>query len=133
MTFGKLHHIEIYVDDLEKTSEFWSWFLQELGYKEFQKWEQGFSFKLDETYIVFVQTEERFRDIKYHRCRSGLNHLAFHGLPQKYIDELTEKLKTKGINILYEDRHPHAGGEDVYAVYFEDPNRIKVEVVASEN
>ncbi|MDA3813905.1 MAG: VOC family protein [Candidatus Cloacimonetes bacterium] len=130
MSFGKLHHIEIYVDDLEKTKGFWSWFLQELGYKEFQKWEEGFSFKLAETYIVFVQTEERFRNIKYHRCRSGLNHLAFHGSSSEFIDELTIKLRARQINILYEDRHPFAGGENVYAVYFEDTDRMKVEVVA---
>jgi len=130
MSFGKLHHIEIYVDDLDKTRGFWSWFLQELGYLEFQNWDAGFSFKLAETYIVFVQTEERFRNIKYHRCRSGLNHLAFHGSSRKFIDELTTKLRARQINILYEDRHPFAGGENVYAVYFEDTDRMKVEVVA---
>jgi catechol 2,3-dioxygenase-like lactoylglutathione lyase family enzyme len=132
MTFGKLHHVEIYVDDLEKTRQFWSWFLMELGYTEFQTWPEGFSFKLAETYIVFVQTEKRFRDVEYHRCRSGLNHLAFHGKDRQFIDELTEKLKAKEIQILYEDRHPFAGGSGYCAVYFEDPNRMKVEVVASE-
>ncbi len=132
MTFGKLHHVEIYVDDLEKTRNFWSWFLQELGYTEFQTWDAGFSFKLAETYIVFVQTEERFRDIKYHRCRSGLNHLAFHGSDRKFIDDLTSKLKAKNIKILYEDRHPFAGGKGYYAVFFEDPDRMKVEVVAED-
>jgi catechol 2,3-dioxygenase-like lactoylglutathione lyase family enzyme len=132
MNFGKLHHVEIYVDDLEKTREFWSWFLKELGYKEFQSWNEGFSFKLSETYIVFVQTEERFRDVEYHRCRSGLNHLAFHGKDRKFVDELTNKLKAKGTKILYENRHPFAGGNGYYAVYFEDPDRMKVEVVAAE-
>ncbi len=28
--------------------------------------------------------------------------------------------------------HPYAGGDDHYAVYFEDPERIKVELVAPE-
>lgn len=130
MSFGKLHHVEIYVDDLAKTTDFWSWFLTELGYEEFQSWEGGFSFKLAETYLVFVQTEERFRDVNYHRCRSGLNHLAFHGKDRGFVDELTSKLKARNIKILYEDRHPFAGGSNYYAVYFEDPNRMKVEVVA---
>ncbi len=130
VNFGKLHHIEIYVDDLQKTKEFWSWFLSELGYRKFQIWESGISFKLAETYIVFVQTEEKYRDVKYHRCRSGLNHLAFQGKSRKFVDELTEKLKAKEIKILYEDRHPFAGGADYYAVFFEDPDRMKVEVVA---
>ncbi len=39
-------------------------------------------------------------------------------------------LRERGVRILYEDRHPHAGGPDHYAVFVEDPEGIKVEVVA---
>jgi catechol 2,3-dioxygenase-like lactoylglutathione lyase family enzyme len=45
---------------------------------------------------------------------------------------MTVKLKEKGINILYTEKHPFAGGDNYYAVYFEDPDRIKVELVAPE-
>jgi hypothetical protein len=38
-------------------------------------------------------------------------------------------LRRRGTGILYQDRHPHAGGDDNYAVFFEDPDRIKVELV----
>ncbi|MFS7158509.1 hypothetical protein AB6819_17095 [Carnobacterium maltaromaticum] len=47
-----LHHIDIYVKDLEKQSNFWSWFLGELGYQEFQKWETGISWKKADFYYV---------------------------------------------------------------------------------
>lgn len=50
----------------------------------------------------------------------------------KHVDELTEELRARGRPILYEDDHPYAGGENHYAVYFECPERIKVEVVAPE-
>lgn len=130
MTKGLIHHIELYVSDLKKTSDFWGWFLEELGYEPFQEWEQGCSWKLDHSYIVFVQAEERFLDIPYHRCRVGLNHLAFHASSREQVDNMTSALKQKGIPILYEKRYPFAGGETHYAVYFEDPDRIKVELVA---
>lgn len=130
MPKGVLHHIEINVSDLKKTVHFWRWFLEELGYTQFQKWEGGKSWRLGETYIVFVQTEERFLDIPYHRRRVGLNHVAFHATSREQVDEVTEKLKVKGVKILYSDKHPYAGGEDCYAVYFEDPDRLKVELVA---
>lgn len=129
-TGGQLHHVEIYVSDLERSHAFWDWFLQYLGYREFQRWDGGFSFKLGPTYIVFVQTQDRFLDLPYHRCRAGLNHLAFHARSHEQVDELTRLLRARGITILYRDRHPHAGGDDSYAVFFEDPDRIKVEVVA---
>ena len=130
MSKGLLHHVELYVSDLKRTIEFWGWFLEELGYSPFQEWESGRSWKLDDTYLVFVQTEERYLDIPYNRCRVGLNHLAFHAESRQQVDDLTEQLKAKGISILYIDKHPFAGGEDYYAVYFEDPDRIKVELVA---
>jgi catechol 2,3-dioxygenase-like lactoylglutathione lyase family enzyme len=125
-----IHHIEIYVSNLSHSSKFWEWFLNELGYEPYQKWEAGISFKYDNTYIVFVQVEERFTDIGYHRCRVGLNHLAFHAKSKQQVDDITNSLLEKGIPILYQDKHPYAGGQNYYAVFFEDPDRIKVELVA---
>ncbi len=127
---GQLHHVEIYVSDLQKSRQFWDWLLTYLSYELYQEWPQGVSWRLGATYLVFVQTEERFLDVEYHRCRTGLNHLAFHGGSRAEVDELTVLLKSRGVKILYEDKYPYAGGPDCYAVFFEDPNRIKVEVVA---
>src|SRR5690625_340092 len=127
-----LHHIELYVSNLNKTTEFWGWLLEELGYTMFQEWESGRSWRLGDTYIVFVQAEDRFLDVPFHRCRVGLNHLAFYASSRDHVDEITRKLKIKDVNILYLDRHPYAGGANHYVVYFEDPDRIKVELVASE-
>lgn len=45
---------------------------------------------------------------------------------------MTERLKERGVHILYQDKHPFAGGDNYYAVFFEDPDRIKVELVAPE-
>ncbi|WP_368974420.1 VOC family protein [Caldifermentibacillus hisashii] len=130
MAAGLLHHVEINVSDLNRSIAFWGWFLEELGYTPFQEWENGTSWKLADTYLVFVQTEERFLDVPYHRSRVGLNHLAFYAESREHVDDITKKLIEKEIKILYEDRHPFAGGKEHYAVFFEDPDRIKVELVA---
>ena len=132
MSKGLIHHIEIYVSNLKDSIDFWGWLLEELGYEIFQTWEQGQSWKLGESYIVLVQAEERFLDVPYHRCRVGLNHLAFHAESREQVDKMTKELNQRGVNILYSDKHPFAGGEGYYAVYFEDPDRIKVELVAPE-
>lgn len=130
MAKGLLHHLELYVSDLKNSTEFWGWLLEELGYKNYQKWDSGQSWKRGETYIVFVQTQKRFLDIPYHRSRVGLNHLAFQAESYEQVNDITEKLKNKGYTILYPNQHPYAGGNNHYAVYFEDPDRIKVEIVA---
>ncbi|MBS8264329.1 hypothetical protein DYI25_07765 [Mesobacillus boroniphilus] len=127
-----LHHVEINVTDLNKTKEFWGWFLSELNYEVYQKWDSGISWKFKKTYIVFVQTEERFIKAGYHRSQVGLNHLAFYADSRDQVDRMTEKLKERNIPILYQDRHPFAGGVDHYAVFFEGPDRMKVELVAPE-
>ena len=125
-----LSHLEIYVSNLSRSSEFWGWFLTEIGYEPFQKWESGFRWKHGETYIVFVQADDRFLDIPHHRSRVGLNHLAFQAVSREQVNQMTLQLKEKGVNILYPDKHPFAGGGSHYAVFFEDPDLIKVEVVA---
>lgn len=129
---GTLHHVELYVSDLAKSTEFWAWFLGQLGYELFQEWEMGKSYKLENTYLVFVQVEDKHLDVPYHRCKAGLNHLAFHAESREQVDNITEQLRARNMTILYEDRHPYAGGQGYYAVYFEDPERMKVELVAPE-
>lgn len=129
MKTGLLHHVEIYVSNLKCSREFWKWFLEELGYREYQRWESGISWKLGDTYLVFVQAEPEYLNVPYHRCRPGLNHLAFHAGSKEHVDRMTQVLRERGVTILYEDRHPHVGGLESYAVFFEDPDRIKVELV----
>lgn len=131
---GTIHHIELYVSDLKKSITFWEWLLtRKFNYQIFQKWDAGISFKLANAYIVLVQTEKKYRNTPYNRKNTGLNHLAFHCNSRSFVDILTEELKEKNIPILYMDRHPFAGGKDYYAVFFEDPDRIKIEVVASND
>ena len=125
-----LHHVEIYVSDLKKSRQFYDVLLPKLGYQLYQEWPEGFSYKQGPAYIVFVQTKEKYMEPIYHRSRVGLNHLAFHAQSRKQVDELTQLLEGMGTPILYKDRHPYAGGEGYYAVFFEDPDRIKLEVVA---
>ncbi|TVR84506.1 MAG: hypothetical protein EA412_00350 [Chitinophagaceae bacterium] len=127
---GSIHHIEIYVSDLKRSIVFWDWLLTEkFNYTVFQKWDSGISYKFSETYIVFVQTEKKYLNNYFNRKNTGLNHLAFRCNTKGFVDELTKELKEKNVEILYTDKHPNAGGENYYAVFFEDPDRIKVEVV----
>ncbi len=121
-----LHHIEINVSNLKQSFDFYQWLFSYLNYSLYQNWEKGFSFKKDTSYIVFVQTEKKYLDTKYHRKHTGLNHLAFlceietiHRLHQAAID--------KGIKCLYEDRYPYADGPDHIALFIEDDDRIKLE------
>ncbi|OPG17057.1 hypothetical protein B2M26_03395 [Ferroacidibacillus organovorans] len=66
----------------------------------------------------------------YYKLLEVPERLTFIAQSRQQVDELTILLRTRGIYILYEDRNPYAGGAEHYAVFFEDPDRLKVEVVA---
>lgn len=128
-----LHHIELNVSDLKASREFYDMLFPLLGYSLYQEWPEGFSYRYDHTYIVFVQTEPKFLELGYHRKSAGLNHIAFHASSASEVDAITEKMRQSGIKILYLDRHPYAGGNGTYAVFMEDPDRLKIEITVSES
>ncbi|WP_436345933.1 VOC family protein [Natronorubrum sp. FCH18a] len=126
---GRLHHVELYASDLETSVEFWDWLLAELGYERKNEWDGGRSWINGPTYLVLVRADDA--DHPFDRRAAGLNHLAFHAASREQVDRLTAGVRERAnATVLYEDRHPFAGG--YYALYCEDPEGIKVEVVAPD-
>lgn len=126
-----LHHVELYVSDLDRSCAFWTPFMKLLGY-EAERWSGGMNYVRgeDETYFCLLPAPKEHAQAGYHRKRIGLNHLAFRSTSRAQVDEVARWVKANGYTLLYEDRHPYAGGPNYYAVFFEDPDRFKLEVVA---
>lgn len=56
-----INHIELYVSDISKSREFYSFLLPILGMEKYQEWDEEFSYKDNNgSYIVFVQTSEKY-------------------------------------------------------------------------
>ncbi len=128
-----LHHVELYVRNLAESRKFYDFLLPKLGYSLFQEWTEGFSYRQEQHYLVFVQVKKKYQRNTYHRRHVGLNHLAFHGGSRQDVEQLKIALSAFDIKFLYEESYPYAGGLDYFAVYFEDPDRIKIEIVAERN
>jgi catechol 2,3-dioxygenase-like lactoylglutathione lyase family enzyme len=126
-----LHHIELYVSDLERSAAFWTPLMKLLGLDD-ERWSGGVNYVRGEgeTYLCLLPAPREHLAAGYHRKRIGLNHLAFKGESRDQVDLIAKWIKENGHTLLYEDRHPYAGGPRHYAVFFEDPDRIKLEVVA---
>ena len=124
---GSLEHLDISVSDLERSGAFWAAFLKDLGYREFAKSATGWSWTNDESTVFLLQAESGYLDPPYHRKRVGLNHLAFGVSDPKQVDAMATRLKERNIPLLYGGPRT---GRTTYAVFFEDPDRIKIEVVA---
>jgi len=127
-----LHHVEVYVSNLEASLRFWTPLLGHLGYREYQRWSEGVSYSDGDTYICLVQAPAEHLQAGFHRKRVGLNHLAFHGRSRQHVDEIAAWARGAKVSCLYEERYPYAGGSGYYAFFCEDPDRMKVEVVAPE-
>jgi catechol 2,3-dioxygenase-like lactoylglutathione lyase family enzyme len=125
-----LHHVEINVHHLSRTKAFYGWLMDELGYDVFQEWDNGISYKNGSAYLVFTQTEENYKQFSFHRKHTGLNHLAFWAKSCAHVEHLRVQLNVNKVPFLYNDQYPFAGGEGHYALFFEDPDRIKIEIVA---
>jgi catechol 2,3-dioxygenase-like lactoylglutathione lyase family enzyme len=125
-----LHHVEIYVSDLERSVAFWTPFMAKLGYEP-DRWPGGMNYVKDrEAYFCLLQAPSEHLAAGYHRKRVGLNHLAFRGRSKAHVDEIAAWVKASGYAILYDSEYPYAGGPGYYALYCEDPDRMKLEVVA---
>lgn len=127
MKDGSLEHLDIVVSDLQRSGEFWSAFLSELGYHEYAKSATGWSWTNNESTVFLLAAERGYLEPSYHRKRVGLNHLAFAVSTRRQVDDLAASLQQRGVSLLYGG--PRAG-RSTYAVFFEDPDRIKIEVVA---
>ena len=124
---GSIEHLDISVSDLQRSGEFWAAFLKDLGYRELAKSATGWSWTNDESTVFLLQAEPEYLQPPYHRKRLGLNHLAFGVMGAKEVDAFAARLKERNIPLLYGGPRT---GKTTYAVFFEDPDRIKVEVVA---
>jgi catechol 2,3-dioxygenase-like lactoylglutathione lyase family enzyme len=128
-TVGALHHVELWVPDLERARADWGWLLGELGYEPHQDWPAGCSWRRGPTYVVVERSPDLVAD-RHERCRPGLNHLAFHAGPPARVDELTAAAAGHGWRLMFADRHPYAGGPRHYAAFLENRDGFEVELVA---
>jgi len=125
---GKVSHVEIYVSDHAKSIRFYDSVLIPLGWKRLVCQKSHTTYSDGNTKLVFCPVEEKYLKDGYHRKRIGLNHLALYADSKEQVEQLySNVLKPAGVSCLYEGKP--RGEDDYYAVFFEDPDRIKIEVV----
>jgi catechol 2,3-dioxygenase-like lactoylglutathione lyase family enzyme len=124
-----LHHIELWVPDLDRARRAWEWLLTALGAHPFQSWEHGRSWRWDDGGYLVLEQSPALSAERHDRCAPGLNHLAF--VFDGDLDALVAEAPGHGWTLLFGERHPHAGGPSHRAAYLENADGFEVEVVAS--
>ncbi len=127
-----LSHISLNVSDLRRSTRFYDLFLSCLGFRRCRtiQTEVGYS---NESVKVFLRAcDPRFLRRSYHRKAVGLNHLAFQVASREEVDRVHVKLvKDLEVQVLYGTPRAFDVQYEYYALFVEDPDRIKLEVVYS--
>ncbi len=126
---GTLHHVELWVTDIEAAKREWGWLLERLGYRLGDDWGHGRAWELGSLYVV-VEAGPDVLPGDHERTRPGVNHLALHAGSRDEVDALVEARAEGGWTLLFEDRHPYAGGPAHYAAYLANGEGFEVELVA---
>lgn len=123
-----LHHVTLWVPDLERAEESWSWLLGELGYARDRSVDGVLLFRHEHGFaLALEQSSDMVPGMLYSRLRPGVNHLAFHVESEAALREVTSRAAEYGWSALPPDRHPIAGGARV--AYLEDRDGFEVELV----
>ena len=125
-----IHHLQLWVPDLERAERSWGWLLTELGYTLVRSWEHGRVWRQDGTGIVIEQSPDMVPGMLYSRLRPGMNHVAFHVVDADALAALVKVAPEWGWARLDTDGHPIAPGSTV--AYIEDVDGFEVELIAPE-
>jgi len=123
-----LHHVTLWVPDLARADESWSWLLGELGYVRDGSLANVALFRHGGFAIALEQSADMVEGMLYSRMRPGLNHVAFNVDPEVGLGRLIGQCGEHGWSALPVDGHPVAGGAEV--AYLEDRDGFEVELVA---
>ena len=125
-----LHHLELWVQDLETSEKSLGWLLLRLGFELESRWSAGVSYRHEDFYIVLESGPDVVSGA-HERTRAGLNHLAFQAGSPQQVEALAADALGHGFTLMFADRHPYAGGPQHYAAYLADEAGFEVELVAS--
>jgi catechol 2,3-dioxygenase-like lactoylglutathione lyase family enzyme len=123
--------MQLNVSNFKKSFGFYKEFLEVFNYKVIIEQDFYAGFSNGTVDIWLIQTEKDYLIKSFHRKATGLNHLAFKVSSKKEVDDFhNDFLKKWKIPTLYDTpkKFPEYNDE-YYAVFFEDPDRVKLEVV----
>ena len=134
MSLGSFRHLMVYVSEFSRSKEFYDAILGFMGYtlahgsETYGMWnptQGGCSFGI-------VQSPFGLSSIPHHRGTPGFHHLAFNAADRNQIDDLYKDVLLEiGASILDPPDTCADYGPTYYAVYFEDPDGMKLEVAHS--
>ena len=128
-----IHHVFLSVNDFARASAFYAELLPRLGYGA--RWEYPDAERPSVGWLGaggsfwIKAAAPRYADDSFCKDRVGLCEVAFHASDRALVDALAREVPTWGGTILDPPREYPEYAPGYYAVFFADPDGIKLEAV----
>ena len=129
MGTGRVHHVIVTVNDMARSRPFYEWLMPRLGYKSGWSYEGGQGFLSPGGSFWLKAADPRFAGDTFSKDRVGLCELAFAAASRDDVDALHRALVERGVPILDPPQEYPQYVPGYYAVFFTDPDGIKLELV----
>ncbi|MCX7749735.1 MAG: VOC family protein [Clostridia bacterium] len=125
----KIHHIAIWVKDLEKMKQFYiNFFAGKSGEKYYNKKTefQSYFISFESGSRLEIMTKPDILEQYTDKQRTGYTHMAFSVGSKEAVDDLTERLRVNGYRVISE---PRTTGDGYYESTVLDPENNRIEIV----
>lgn len=110
----KIEHVAMYVNDLERTKQFFEYYFKAKSNERYHNPKTGFSsyfLTFSDGARLEIMHKTQMEDAKKSFVRTGFIHLAFSLESKEKVDQLTQQLKQDGYEIL---SGPRTTGDGYY-------------------
>jgi catechol 2,3-dioxygenase-like lactoylglutathione lyase family enzyme len=125
-----LYHVQINVSDAARSIPFYGALFAYFEYRTIMETRDLLGVSNGTTDFWMIETPREHRGAPFHRKNTGLNHVAFGVRARDHVDRfVTEFMTPRGLPPLYDSPREYAEYRPgYYGVFFEDPDRLKIEV-----
>ena len=122
-----IDHLVLSVGDFARSKAFYGKLLKFLGFKLKHEYGDMAGWSNGKTLFWIAAADAQGRKRKYRKGDIGFHHYAFELASRKAVDELGAFLEKNGMTVL--DPPGEYYGDSYYAVYFTDPDGMKLEAM----
>lgn len=127
---GQMHHLDLTVGDLKRSKPFYDLVLGFLGYRCVKDEDRIAVFDLTlPDGVCGIAVRSALRPSEHDRYTVGLHHFAWNADSREDVDRLHQRLIAAGATILDAPAEYPEYGAGYYAVFFADPDGLKLEYV----